>query len=83
MVFSRQNFLDGGFNDKITRYDQEFSSITTSYYAFKILLSFDSLHLLNEEIFMVEFSYITLIVVLSVIGILAFVAYWIWHKRKI
>ncbi|MHA1106189.1 MAG: prenyltransferase/squalene oxidase repeat-containing protein [Promethearchaeota archaeon] len=83
MVLSRQNFLDGGFSDKIIGYDQEISSITTSYYAFKILLSFDSLHLLNEEIFMVEFSYITLIVVLSVIGILIFVAYWIWHKRKI
>ncbi|MHA1192890.1 MAG: prenyltransferase/squalene oxidase repeat-containing protein [Promethearchaeota archaeon] len=83
MVLSRQNFLDGGFSDKITGYDQEISSITTSYYAFKILVSFDSLHLLNEEIFMVEFSYIMLIVVLSAVGILVLVVYLIWRKRKI
>lgn len=83
LVLSRQNFRDGGFSDKITGYYQELSSITTSYYAFKILLSFNSLHLLNEEIFMVEFNYIVLIVMLSAIGILIFVAYWIWRKRKI
>ncbi len=83
MVLSRQNFLDGGFSDKITGHDQELSSITTTYYAFKILYSFDSLHLLNEEIFMVEFSFITLIIVLSAVGILGFVVYWIWRKRRI
>jgi len=83
LVLSRQNFLDGGFSDKITGNYQELSSITTSYYAFKILLSFDSLDLLNEEIFMVEFNYIILIVVLLAIGILVVVAYWIWRKRKI
>ncbi|MHA1670659.1 MAG: prenyltransferase/squalene oxidase repeat-containing protein, partial [Promethearchaeota archaeon] len=83
MVLSRQNFLDGGFSDKIIGHNQEISSITTSYYAFKILLSFDSLDLLNEEIFMVEFSYIMLLVVLSIIGALALIAYLIWRKRKI
>ncbi|MCJ7650553.1 MAG: hypothetical protein MUP85_18235, partial [Candidatus Lokiarchaeota archaeon] len=83
LVLSCQNFRDGGFSDKITGYYQELSSITASYYAFKILLSFNSLHLLNEEIFMVEFNYIVLIVMLSAIGILIFVAYWIWRKRKI
>lgn len=83
MVLSRQNFLDGGFSDKTAGGYQDFSSITSSYYAFKILLSFDSLDLLNEEIFMVEFNYLALIIVLSVIGILVFVAYFIWRKRKI
>lgn len=83
MVLSRQNFRDGGFSDQLTGLYQGLSSITASYYAFKILLSYDSLHLLNEEIFMVEFNYILLIVVLSAIGILVFVAYWIWRKRKI
>ena len=82
-VLSRQNFRDGGFSDKIPGVYQELSSITASYYAFQILISFNSLHLLNEEIFMVEFNYIWLIVVLSAIGIFVFVAYWIWRKRKI
>lgn len=81
LVLSRQNFLDGGFSDKTT--GTYFSSVTTSYYAFKILVSFESLHLLNEEIFMVEFNFIVLIVVLSVIVILIFGVYWIWRKRRI
>jgi len=83
MVLSRQNFQDGGFSDKIPGVYQELSSVTASYYAFKILFSFDSLHLLNEEIFMVEFNYMLLTIVLLAIGILVFVAYWVWRKRKI
>jgi hypothetical protein len=83
-VLSRQNFRDGGFSDKVIDYYQELSSITTSYYAFKIILSFNpSLDLLNEEIFMVEFNYIFLIIVLSAIGIIVFVAYLMWRKRRI
>ena len=84
MVLSRQNFRDGGFSDKSAGGYQDLSSITSSYYAFKILLSFDSnLDLLNEEIFMVELNFLVLIIVLSVIGILVFVAYFIWRKRRI
>ena len=81
LVLSRQNFRDGGFSDKTT--GTYFSSLTTSYYAFKVLQSFISINLLDEEIFMVEFNFIMLIVALSVMVVLIFGAYWFWRRRRI
>jgi hypothetical protein len=82
-VLSHQNFQDGGFSDHSTTGEPELSSISTSYYAFSILLTFDAINLLNSEIFMVEFNYIILIVVLSVIGIIILILFFIWRKRRI
>jgi len=82
-VLRHQSFLDGGFSDWVEGTDQRFSSISTSYYAFKILQFFGSLGLLDEEIFMVEPSFLTLIIVLSVIGVIILVIYLIWRRRRI
>jgi len=82
-VIKHQSFLDGGFSDWVEGTDQRFSSISTSYYAFKLLQIFGSLDLLNEEIFMVEFSFLTLIIVTSVIGVIILVIYLIWRRRRI
>ncbi len=82
-VLNHQNFLDGGFSDHDEENDQRLSSIRASYYAFEILKGFDSLDLLYEDIFMVEFNFLTLIIVLSIIGISIAAIYMIWRKRRI
>ena len=82
-ILNRQNFEDGGFSNFYGGTVQGLSSISASYYAFKILGLFGSLGLLNEDIFMVEFNFIILIILLVVIaGIIALI-YFIWRKRKI
>lgn len=82
-VLNHQNFQDGGFSGHDEENDQKRSSISTSYYAYKILNGFNSLDLLNEEIFMVEFNFLTLIIVTSIIGIIIAAIYLIWRKRRI
>jgi len=82
-VLNHQNFRDGGFSDHVEENDQELSSISSSYYAFEILKGFNSLDLLYEDIFMVEFSFLTLIIVMSIIGIIVAAIYLIWRKRRI
>jgi len=82
-VLKHQNFLDGGFGDFTEGVDSRLSSISTSYYAFKILQILGSLDLLNEDIFMVEFSYLTLIIIFSVLGIIILGGYLILRRRRI
>jgi len=82
-VLKRQNHIDGGFGDWTEEIDQKFSSIGTSYSAFKILQVLGLLDLLDEDIFMVELNYLTLIIVLSVIGVIVLVVYLILRRRRI
>ena len=82
-VLKNQNYLDGGFSDWVEGTEESTSSISSSYYAFKILRNFGLLDLLNEEIFMVEPSFLTLIIVPSVIGVIILVIYLLWRRRRI
>lgn len=83
-ILNRQSFQDGGFADNSEGYKQLFSSITASYYAFQTLRIFDpSLGSLSKEIFMVEFNYWILAIVLGCIGAVIAIAYVIWRKRRI
>jgi len=82
-VLDRQNFIDGGFIDNPYEEERSDSSIPTSYYAFKILRVLNALDYLNQEVFMVEFNFIILIVLLSVIGIVIVIVVFIWRKRRI
>jgi hypothetical protein len=82
-VLDRQNFQDGGFSDKYSENNQELSSITTTFYAFNSLMLFNSLSSLDKDVFMVEFNYLILTIVLVVIGILIIVAYIIWRRRRV
>ena len=82
-VLNHQNFQDGGFSDHDEDNNPNLSSISASYYAYEILKAFNSLDLLNEEIFMVEFNFLTLIIVTSISGIIIAAIYLIWRKRRI
>ena len=83
-VLSRQNFEDGGFTENSDGADQRSSSVTSSYFAFEILNTFDSeLSMLNEDIWMVEFSWLILLIVLSVIGVIIIIMIVIWRKRRV
>jgi hypothetical protein len=83
-VLSRQNFQDGGFADITEGNDQLSSSVIGSYFAFKTLISFNpSLSKLAIDIWMVEFNYLILIILLAAIGILAGISVFIWRRRRI
>ena len=82
-VKNHQNFRDGGFGDWIEGNDQRGSSVSTSFYAFKLLGTFNSLSVLNEDIFTVEFNYLTLIIIPSIIGVIALIIYLLIRRRRI
>lgn len=82
-VLNHQNFRDGGYSDWIEGNDQRGSSISASFYAFKLLELFDSLEVLNEDIFAVEFSYLILIIVTSIIAVIIAIIYLIIRRRRI
>ena len=83
-VLSRQNFQDGGFADITEGDNQLVSSVIGSYYAFKTIGFFDpTFSNLSGEIWMVEFNYWILIILLGVIGILAGISVIIWRRRRI
>ncbi|MFX1322318.1 MAG: prenyltransferase/squalene oxidase repeat-containing protein [Promethearchaeota archaeon] len=82
-VIDHQNFIDGGFVDTTTGDEQKSSSIVSSYFAFEILNTFNSLSVLNKDVWMVEFNYWILIAVLGSIGFAVFLIYVIWRKRRI
>jgi len=79
-VYSLQNVNDGGFTDGGNDI-QKFSSIPCSYFAFKIITLLGGN--LNVQIWMIEFNWIILIIVLSCIGVVIAVAIYFWRKRKI
>lgn len=83
-VLSRQNFQDGGFVDFTEGYQQLSSSVVTSYYAFKILNTFDTaIRQLSIEIWMVEFDYMILIILLLSIGLVVGIGVFLWRRRRI
>ncbi len=82
-VIDHQNLIDGGFVDTTYGDEEKFSSIVSSYFAFEILNIFNSLSVLNEDVWMVEFNYWILIAVLGSIGFTIFLIYVIWRKRRV
>ena len=82
-VLNRQNYRDGGFSDWVEGNDQRDSSVSASFYAFKLLETFNSLEKLNEDVFAVEFSYLILIIIPSIIGILIGIIYLFYRRRRI
>jgi len=82
-VLNHQNFLDGGFGDWVEGNEQRGSSVSASFYAFKLLETFDSLEVLNEDIFAVEFNYLMLIIILSISGVIIGIIYLFIRRRRI
>lgn len=82
-VLNHQNFLDGGFGDWVEGNDQRRSSVSASYYAFNLLENFDKLDLLNEDIFQIEFNYLMLIIIPSIIAVIIGIIYYFIRRRRI
>lgn len=83
-VLSRQYFQDGGFADITDGSDQLSSSVVGSYFAFKTITIFNpTLSKLAVDVWMVEFNYWILIILLGSIGIIAVIGVVIWRKRRI
>ncbi len=82
-ILTHQNFEDGGFSNLLGGTVQGLSSISASYFAFKLLMTFNSLGLLNQDIFMVEFNLIILFILLAIIPIVIVIIYLVWRKRRI
>ncbi len=78
-ISSRQNVEDGGFIDT----DEGDSSVIVSYFAFKALKIFDEeLGVLEEDVFMVEFNWWVLILLLTLSGVVVAGIYYYWRKRR-
>ena len=82
-VLNHQNFLDGGFGDWVEGNDQRRSSVSASYYVFNLLKTFDSLSLLTEDIFQIEFNYLMLIIIPSIIAVIIGIIYFFIRRRRI
>ncbi|MHA1987085.1 MAG: prenyltransferase/squalene oxidase repeat-containing protein [Promethearchaeota archaeon] len=83
-VLSRQYFQDGGFSDITEGSDQPSSSVVGSFFAFKTIYAFNpSLDRLDVEIWMVEFNYWILIILMASIGIIVVIGIVIWRRRRI
>ncbi len=80
-VYTLQNIKDGGFADRSSSDILKDSTIPCSYYAFKIITILGGN--LNVQIWNVEFNWIVLIIVLSVVGALLIIALFFWRKRRI
>lgn len=82
-ILSRQYFQDGGFADIADGNDQLSSSIIGSYSALKTLTYFEALGKLAIDIWMVEFNYWILIILMGGIGLIAGIGIFIWRRRRI
>jgi prenyltransferase beta subunit len=83
-ILERQNFKDGGFAENSEAYQQKASSVIASYYAFSTLMILDPLlSVLNSEIWMVEFNYLILGIVLGSIGLVIAAAIFLLRRRRI
>ena len=82
-VLAHQNFIDGGFAENTEGYQQKSSSVVSSYYAFEILKILGYLSSFLSEIWMVEFNYWILGIVLGSIGLVIVVAVFLWRRTRI
>lgn len=82
-VLARQNFEDGGFAENSKEDELKISSIISSYYAFKTLEILGSLDKLSVEVWMVEFNYLILGIVLGSIGLIIAILVFLWRRRRI
>ncbi len=82
-LLSCQNVADGGFSEKNTLDEYRTSSMLTSYYAFKALLTIDNqLAMLNEEVWYLPFDWITLVIVLAVLIVVIAIGIHYYKKRR-
>lgn len=82
-TLSRQNYKDGGFAENTDGYQEIDSSVISCFYAFETLRIFNSLSKLNVEIWMVEFNYWILTIVLGSIGFGIALIVFLWKRRRI
>jgi len=83
-VLDHQNVQDGGFVDNTEAYQQKFSSVTSSYYAFETLKILNpSLSKLKQEIWMVEFNFWILGIVIISLSVVIAISVLMWKKRRI
>lgn len=82
-ILERQNLIDGGFSDPLNNPKDQFSSVTTSYFAYETLITLDAITYLDQQFGKVEFNWIILLVVLLVISVIIGLGFYLWKKRKI
>jgi hypothetical protein len=83
-ILERQNFMDGGFAENTEGYQEKISSVISTYFAFETLKILNpSLSSLSSEIWMVEFNYLILGILLGSIGLIIAVAIFLWRRRRI
>ncbi len=80
-IYNRQNYIDGGFVDFGDESFQGDSSIIGSYFALESLLILGGS--LDVEIWMVEFNYMLLIILIIIFAVVIGLAILFWRRRKL
>ena len=82
----QQNFQDGGFVDQSEGYEQKYSSVISTYFAYEILNLLGKEDLLEEKVFMLEFElldWIIFSIILIALIALAIIGIYIRRKRRL
>jgi len=82
-ILERQNLIDGGFSDPLNNPKDQFSSVSTSYFAYETLITLGAISYLDQQFGKVEFNWIILLIVLLVISVIIGLGFYLWKKRKI
>ncbi|MEJ2249590.1 MAG: terpene cyclase/mutase family protein [Candidatus Lokiarchaeota archaeon] len=82
-ILEHQNTDDGGFSEVREGTNVQKSTVTSSYYAFQTLMILNAVSYLNEDIGVVPFNWVILLIIFIVIGVVIVLGYYIYKKRKI
>lgn len=83
-ILDHQNTLDGGFSEGDFEAANLKSSMVNTYFGFQSLRILNpSLNVLNEEVGMVQFNWVILLIVLTIIGFAVGIGFYIYQERKI
>ena len=85
-IMNHQNFQDGGFVDESDGYNQKFSSVISTYYAYESLKLLGNQDLLEEKVFMLEFEWydwVIFVCILCALIALCIIGIAYWRKRRL
>jgi len=82
-ILDQQNLLDGGFSDSVGNTKTQYSSVSSSYFAFETLLTLSAEGYLSQDVGIVQFNWIILLFIFVGIAVAVGLGFFLWKKSKI
>ena len=80
-LLSCQNSVDGGFAEKNVDGTYGTSAVITSFFAFDVLMTFDSkLGMLDVEVWFMPFDWVLLLIVIGIVIVAIYAVYRLYRK---